>query len=381
MCRLAVLLFASAALAQAPAGRGSAGQAAPGQVAVGQLEYAKTGVVLAGRTIPWQSLASIEERDADAAAEYAAKKAADTAAAQFELGRWCREHALAEPAEKHFARALELDGKHEGALCALGRAPELVAARRAALPPMQFADWCRDRALPDEQWNVLVKALAKDAWDREAIARTKPIVQRRCCSTLLHPPFAGRWLGLVDASGHHQMKCFAFFAIDFVMVDAADRKFRGNGKANTDWFGFDQPIFAAADGEVTGVESRFDDNVVGKAAGFDDANYVEIRHAGDEETTYAHCRKGSVVVKVGDHVQRGDVIAHVGNSGASGMPHLHFTMDMSAWVGRDGVAIGRPWRLGGCRLVEANGTACAIELLAARPQEGWVLDCPSAPAR
>jgi hypothetical protein len=43
--------------------------------------------------------------------------------------------------------------------------------------------------------------------------------------------------------------------------------------------------------------------------------------------------------------------------------------------------IGRPWRLTGCRLVAANGTACAIELLAARPQEGWVLDCPSAPAR
>jgi hypothetical protein len=345
-----------------------------GQHLVGPLTYAKGGVVLAGRTTPWQAVASIEERSD--VTDQADKPPVDTAAARFALGRWCRERGLEELAAQHFARALELDAAHEGARCALGRAPDLVARQRHDLAPLQFADWCRDRALVDEQWATLVALLAKDPYDRGAIARCKAVQERHPGETLLRPPFAGRWLGLVDGTGHHQAKCFAFFAIDFAMVDADGQRHRGTGKALTDWYGFDQPVLAAADGVVTGVEAGFDDEPPGTAGAFDAANYVEIEHRDGECTDYAHVRKGSVTVKVGDRVKAGDVIARVGNSGASGLPHLHFTMDTTVWVGTEGVVIGRPYRFGGCRLVQVDATPCAIELRAARPQEGWVLECP-----
>lgn len=353
------------------------GSALFAQAVVGPLVYTKTGVVSAGRAIAWKDVASLEERDADPLLEYAALAKGDTAAAQFAAGRWCREHGLPAQAEVHFARVLELDAAHEGARCALGRAPELVAEKQRTLQPLPFADWCRDRALVDEQWAAIVKALAKDNWDREAIARVKPRMERLCGATLLRPPFAGRWKALVDTTGHHQLKCFAIHAIDFVMVDANNRMFRGAGKQLADYFGFDQPVLAAADGRVTDVESGFEDNVPGKPGKFDEANYVEITHCEGECTSYGHLKKGSVVVKVGDRVKKGDVIARVGSSGASGMPHVHFTMDTTLWVGGVGVVIGRPWRFGGCRLVQQNGAACAIELRASRIREGWVLECPA----
>ena len=89
------------------------GQNLVGQHLVGPLTYTKGGVVLAGRTTPWRAVASIEE--CSDVTEYANKQPADTAAAQFELGRWCRERGLEEQAAQRFARALELDAAHEGA--------------------------------------------------------------------------------------------------------------------------------------------------------------------------------------------------------------------------------------------------------------------------
>jgi len=39
---------------------------------------------------------------------------------------------------------------------------------------------------------------------------------------------------------------------------------------------------------------------------------------------YAHLRRGSVAVRVGQKVAAGELLGHVGNSGASLQPHLHF---------------------------------------------------------
>ena len=50
---------------------------------------------------------------------------------------------------------------------------------------------------------------------------------------------------------------------------------------------------------------------------------------------YAHVRKGSAKVKVGDVVRAGDVLAEVGNAGFSTEPHLHlayYTLDASGRV-------------------------------------------------
>lgn len=49
---------------------------------------------------------------------------------------------------------------------------------------------------------------------------------------------------------------------------------------------------------------------------------VEIRHANDYVTRYAHNREN--LVKVGDRVEKGETIAVLGSSGRSSGPHVHF---------------------------------------------------------
>jgi murein DD-endopeptidase MepM/ murein hydrolase activator NlpD len=60
--------------------------------------------------------------------------------------------------------------------------------------------------------------------------------------------------------------------------------------------------------------------------GFEGAagNYVLIRHTDGEHSLYAHLRKASVRVSVGDSVRAGQPIGDAGSSGNSTEPHLHF---------------------------------------------------------
>lgn len=214
--------------------------------------------------------------------------------------------------------------------------------------------------------------LAADPFHKEALTRVKPLLDRRAPRTALRPPFEGRWKAAVDATGHHRIKAFALHAIDFVRVDGKGGLFTGAGKALTDYPGYDQPVLAAADGEVVQLEDRFDDLPPGRLGAFDQANFVTIKHSVEEFTFYGHVRKGSAKGKIGDKVAKGAPIARVGNSGASGTPHLHFTMltpNRTGWL-------SVPWRLHGFTLVDAHGTACAIDAKQARPQEGWTLVCP-----
>ncbi len=55
-------------------------------------------------------------------------------------------------------------------------------------------------------------------------------------------------------------------------------------------------------------------------------NYLSIDHGGGLNTNYAHLKKGSVLVDVGDTVVAGQLLAEVGSSGQSSGPHLHFSV-------------------------------------------------------
>ena len=222
-----------------------------------------------------------------------------------------------------------------------------------------------------------LQALVRDPLSKEVLGRVKPVLDRRPPSTALRPPFQGRWKAAVDATRHHQLKGFALFAIDFLRVDEQGKLFGGTGKDLEDYLGFDQEVRAAADGEVVQAEAGFEDLAPGRIGKAEQANVVMLRHSDDEFTLYAHLKKGSVLVKAGDRVKTGQLVGRVGNSGASGTPHLHFTMLTpigSDAGGRGWVSV--PWRLHGFTLVDAGGTPCSVEVKQARLQEGWVLLCP-----
>lgn len=83
-------------------------------------------------------------------------------------------------------------------------------------------------------------------------------------------------------------------------------------------------ILAAADGEVVFIQDGLFDRekISDVSKGF--GNYIAIKHPNKYYTYYAHLKKGSLNVKVGDQVKAGDEIAALGSSGNSTDPHLHF---------------------------------------------------------
>ena len=99
----------------------------------------------------------------------------------------------------------------------------------------------------------------------------------------------------------------------------------------------DVQVVAAADGEVTQAEDGNYDRCH-ETSGFVvtcdghpmKANQVAVRHADGLLSRYAHLKKGSVKVKVGQKVRCGDLLGYVGSSGRSARPHLHFEVQDAA---------------------------------------------------
>lgn len=127
------------------------------------------------------------------------------------------------------------------------------------------------------------------------------------------------------------------FAIDFVGLDAAGHALpvtpdTPQALQNSEWFGYDADVLAAADGVVRDARDGEPDGLPLAAHPEPTdltprglyGNFVILEIAPDIFAHYAHLRPGSVRVHVGEHVHRGDVIAHLGDSGNSRVPHLHF---------------------------------------------------------
>lgn len=82
-------------------------------------------------------------------------------------------------------------------------------------------------------------------------------------------------------------------------------------------------VLAAAGGRVVGLADGFADrNVTAGLGGF--GNHVMVEHAPTLVSVYAHLRRHSITVAVGDPVSPGQMLGLVGSSGNSNWPHLHF---------------------------------------------------------
>ena len=392
MRRLASALLAIACLHEA-----SGQSRAPTIDVSGQITYLPDGVKVAGRKFTWKQIRSLEDSapSADAlAAELQARlqKRADTVPAHLQLGEWARGCGLDDAAQAEFEAALALDPENTQARKALGwvkvagawtRAEDVCAEKLRALSgdataqKLEIAAWCGDNGDPRDEWKLLVEVAVADPWNARMIALLKPIVEQKEPHTVLLPPIAGTWRAEVDKTRHHQAKAFAFEAIDFRKVDEKGKTFRGTGQQLEDYYGFDSVIRAAADGIVSQVEDQYPDLPPGVGGKFDEANYIGIEHTPKESTDYGHIRQGSALVHVGDVVKAGQPIARVGNSGASGIPHLHFTLDTPVFDGSgNGEWIGIPWRFSAFRVLEAGGAACDFQVKLARVQEGWLMQFP-----
>ncbi len=136
------------------------------------------------------------------------------------------------------------------------------------------------------------------------------------------------WQGVRDFSCKtrtYSTKTYAHAGIDYVLQALP---------GSTSWKDFlkGRDIVAAADGVVVSTADGYFDQCGG---GFCDGatafgNYVRILHNDGNYTYYAHMKKGSVAVSMGDNVTCGQVIGKIGSSGNSTAPHLHFEVRSSA---------------------------------------------------
>jgi murein DD-endopeptidase MepM/ murein hydrolase activator NlpD len=216
-------------------------------------------------------------------------------------------------------------------------------------------------------FDILRQVLNQDTYHAAAIELSTPFTRAYRQKRPLAWPLRGRWRANGDRTRHHQRKAWARYALDLFKVNAEGKTYSGDGRKLTDHFGYGAPFYAVADGRVVEVRDGFPDNEVD--AKVDDAlekhNGVVIDHGADERSWYVHAKAGTMTVKVGDQVKRGQLLGQVGNSGASGTPHLHFTL--IAWGN-----LSVPWACDDYVMIAPDGTP--IPVTRACPREGWTIE-------
>lgn len=152
--------------------------------------------------------------------------------------------------------------------------------------------------------------------------------------TAIEAPFFGEWYISQGHDGKYTHKEEWKEAWDFVIVDSNETQFKNNGDYREDYYCYDKPVLAPADGIIENVLTGVEDNTIGDSNLVQNwGNSVVIKHGYQLYSQLSHLRDGSVRVKKGEEVKKGDVIGHCGNSGRSPYPHLHFQIQHTAYIG------------------------------------------------
>jgi hypothetical protein len=135
------------------------------------------------------------------------------------------------------------------------------------------------------------------------------------------------------------------FAIDWMLLGADAKFFKGDGKGVKDYVDYGAKVIAVADGTVVDTLSNLDDQVPGnlpdpKTITIEnvDGNHIVLDLGNGTYAFYAHLQKDSLLVAQGAHVKRGQPLALLGNTGNTSAPHLHFhLMDGMSVLGSSGL--------------------------------------------
>lgn len=147
-------------------------------------------------------------------------------------------------------------------------------------------------------------------------------------------PFWGEWTVTQAHDGEITHKDAWRHAWDFEIMDEKGRSWRNDGNAPEDYYCFDKPVIAPADGWIESVTDGMEDNPIGKVnLEHNWGNTVIIRHNEKLFTALSHLKKDSIQVQKGDWVIKGDILARCGSTGRSPIPHLHMQFQESPQVG------------------------------------------------
>ncbi|WP_158288478.1 urea transporter [Mucilaginibacter psychrotolerans] len=147
-------------------------------------------------------------------------------------------------------------------------------------------------------------------------------------------PFMGSWMVSQGYEGGITHKAEWGQALDFVITNEDGQTYKYTGEVPADFYCYNKPVLACADGVVETVVNHIDDNPIGEVNTRENwGNTIVINHAPGLYSKVSHLKQGSAKVKPGDMVKRGDILALCGNSGRSPEPHLHFQMQATPYVG------------------------------------------------
>jgi hypothetical protein len=120
------------------------------------------------------------------------------------------------------------------------------------------------------------------------------------------------------------------FAMDFEKLNDSGRIIKNNGINNEDYLCYGENILAVADGKVVAILDEISDNPnppyrkddwdINTICG----NYIALDIGNSLIALYAHLKKHSIKVHIGDFIKQGEIIGQIGNTGRSSGAHLHF---------------------------------------------------------
>lgn len=146
-------------------------------------------------------------------------------------------------------------------------------------------------------------------------------------------PFFGNWRVSQGHNGQITHQDDFAWAWDFDVVDNQAKTYRGDGLEITDYYCYDKPVLAVADGWVVHITDEIPDNDIGQSnLEHNWGNTLVIKHLDGLYSKLSHLKAGSFLVKEGDFVQLGEVVARCGSSGRSPEPHLHFQLQSTAFM-------------------------------------------------
>jgi len=150
----------------------------------------------------------------------------------------------------------------------------------------------------------------------------------------LHLPFIGTWKVTQGESGEITHTGDWKHAWDFEVTDDEGHAFTGDPAKPESYYAFSKPVLAPADGIVEETETEVEDNEPGNVNLEQNwGNSVVIRHDPLLYTKVSHLKKGSIGVRKGQSVKKGEVIGACGNSGRSPLPHIHFQVQSTPFIG------------------------------------------------
>ncbi len=147
-------------------------------------------------------------------------------------------------------------------------------------------------------------------------------------------PFMGVWKVSQGFNGEHTHQGDFRYAWDFIICNKSGLQFKNEGHILEDYFCYNKPVIAPAEGTIEEVLDGIEDNPIGDVNIKQNwGNTIVIKHSDYTYTKLSHLKKDSIVVKKGEKVSFGQIIGRCGNSGRSPYPHLHFQVQPHPFIG------------------------------------------------